>query len=44
MAHACDPSYSGGRDQEEASPGKYFERPYLEKNPPQKELLEWLKV
>jgi hypothetical protein len=25
MTHACNPSYSGGRDQED-KPGKYFER------------------
>jgi hypothetical protein len=42
-AHACNPSYSGGRDQEncsskpgelqfETSPGKQSVRPYLEKN------------
>jgi hypothetical protein len=35
MVHACNPSNSGGRDQEdrglEASPGKQFSRPYLRK-------------
>jgi hypothetical protein len=39
VAHTCNPNYSGGRDQEdqeEASPGKQFERPYLEKAPSQK--------
>jgi hypothetical protein len=40
MAHACDPSYSGGRDLEDwhSKPalGKEFARPYLEKNPTQK--------
>jgi hypothetical protein len=33
VAHTCDPSYSGGKDQEdqfEASLGKQFVRPYLE--------------
>jgi hypothetical protein len=33
MENTCNPSYSGGRDQEdwqfEASPGKQFARPYL---------------
>jgi hypothetical protein len=32
LAHACDPSYSGGRDQEsrlEASPGKKLVWPHL---------------
>jgi hypothetical protein len=37
VAHACNPSYSGGRDQEDHSSkpalGKQFSRPYLEKNP-----------
>jgi hypothetical protein len=36
LAHACNPSYSGGRDQEDHGwkpvLGKQFERPYLEKN------------
>jgi hypothetical protein len=35
VAHTCNPSYSGGRDQGEsqfkASLGKQFLRPYLEK-------------
>jgi hypothetical protein len=31
VAHTCNPSYSGGRDQEETSLGKEFLRPYLEK-------------
>jgi hypothetical protein len=33
VAHTCNPSYSGGRDQEEQgmkpAPGKQFKRPYL---------------
>jgi hypothetical protein len=40
VAHTCNPSYSGGRDQEDLgskpAPGKSFERPYLKKNPSQK--------
>jgi hypothetical protein len=48
VAHTCNPSYSGGRDQDdcrfEASPGKQFMRPYLEKTFSKKELVEWLKV
>jgi hypothetical protein len=35
VAHACNPSYSGGRDQEDhglnPAPGKQFVRPYLKK-------------
>jgi hypothetical protein len=35
VAHACNPGYSGGRDQEDCNskpaPSKYFERPYLGK-------------
>jgi hypothetical protein len=35
VAHTCNPSYSGGRDQEnhssKASLGKLFTRPYLKK-------------
>jgi hypothetical protein len=38
VPHTCNPSYSGGSDQEdlpqfEASLGKQFSKPYLEKNP-----------
>jgi hypothetical protein len=40
VAHDYNPSYSGGRDQEDHSlkpvPGKEFLRPYLEKNLSQK--------
>jgi hypothetical protein len=43
VAHTCNPSYSGGRDQEDHSlkliPGKQFMRPYLEKNPSKKGLV-----
>jgi hypothetical protein len=35
VAHTCNPSYSG-ESWFKASPGKYFERSYLEKNPSQK--------
>jgi hypothetical protein len=35
VAHACNPSYSGVRDQEDyvwkPAQGKYFSRPYLKK-------------
>jgi hypothetical protein len=48
VAHTCNPSYPGGRDQEklqfEASLGKEFERHYLEKSHHKKGLVEWLKV
>jgi hypothetical protein len=53
VAHTCDPSYSGGRDQEDrgriegglredqdASPGKQFSRPYLEKTHHKKGLVK----
>jgi hypothetical protein len=40
VAHACNPRYSGGRDQEDSSskPG----RPYLKNTHPKKGLEEWL--
>jgi hypothetical protein len=47
VAHACNPSYSGGRDQENhAKPVQAkFVRPYLKKKPfTKKGLVEWLKV
>jgi hypothetical protein len=48
VAHACNPSYSGGRDQEDCgskpTPSKQFLKPYLEKIPHKKGLVEWLKV
>jgi hypothetical protein len=40
VAHTCDPSYSGGRDQEDLS----VKRPYLEKPFMKIGLVEWLKV
>jgi hypothetical protein len=44
VAHAWNPSYSGSREQEDqgfkANLGKLFSRPYLEKNPSQKRLVE----
>jgi hypothetical protein len=43
VAHACNPSYSGGL-QLEARLGKQFERHYLEKTHHKKVLVEWLKV
>jgi hypothetical protein len=42
VAHACNPNYSGGRDQEDqfkASPGKWFARTYLKKNSSQKRVM-----
>jgi hypothetical protein len=47
VAHACNPSYSGGSDQEDSGLKPDWEnssRPYLEKNPSQKGLVVWLKV
>jgi hypothetical protein len=47
VAHTCNPSFSGGRDQEDrfkVSPGKYFTRPYLKKTHYKKGPVEWLKV
>jgi hypothetical protein len=46
-AHACNPSYSRGRDREDRGlkPAREkFARPYLEKNLHTKGLLEWLRV
>jgi hypothetical protein len=46
VAHACSPSYSGGRDQEDCGKkpawGKQFR--FLKKTITKKELVEWLKV
>jgi hypothetical protein len=46
VAHACDPSYSGGRNQKDHGskpvPSNSSPDP-MEKNPTQKELVEWLK-
>jgi hypothetical protein len=40
VAHDCNPSYSGGRDQEDSGSkpamGKQFVRPYLKKYPTKK--------
>jgi hypothetical protein len=48
VAHACNPSYSGGRDQEDYSSkpaqANSSSRPYLEKKNHKKGLVEWLKV
>jgi hypothetical protein len=47
VAHAYNPSYSGGSDQEdwfEASRGKRFTRPYLKKTHHKKGLVAWRKV
>jgi hypothetical protein len=49
VAHAYNPSYSGGRERSEgswfqASLGKYFTRPYLEKSHHKTRLVECLKV
>jgi hypothetical protein len=48
VAHAYNPSYSGGRDQEDqgSKPAQANSsmRPYLKKNPSQKRLVGWLKV
>jgi hypothetical protein len=48
VAHACNPSYSGGREQK--NPGlkparaNSSTRPYLDKTLCKKGLVEWLKV
>jgi hypothetical protein len=46
--HTYNPSYSGGRDQEDhglkPAPGNSSTRPYLEKNHHKKRLVEWFKV
>jgi hypothetical protein len=45
MAHACNPSYSGGRDQEDhgskPAPGKWFERPCCLPLEPQDSAAPW---
>jgi hypothetical protein len=47
VAHACNPSYSGGRDQEDCGLKPAWanssERPYLEKTHHIKGLVEWLR-
>jgi hypothetical protein len=48
VAHACNPSYSGGRDQKDHSSkpawAKQFPRTYLKKPHHKKGLVEWLRV
>jgi hypothetical protein len=48
VAHACNPSYSRGRDQEDRSSkpaqANKFMRPYLEKPFTKIGLMEWLKM
>jgi hypothetical protein len=46
VTHTYNPSYSGGRDQEDpgSKPAKWFLRPYLEKTLHKIGLVEWLKV
>jgi hypothetical protein len=43
--HAYNPSYSGGRDQEDSgsksTPHKQFTRPYLKNTQHKKEMVEW---
>jgi hypothetical protein len=43
VAYTCNPIYSGG-SWFEASPGKQFTRPYLEKTHHNTGLMEWLKL
>jgi hypothetical protein len=43
VAHACNPSYSGGSWFEDRL-GKQFMTPYLEQSHHKNELVEWLKV
>jgi hypothetical protein len=48
VAHACNPRYSGGRDQEDCSSkpaqANSSARPYLKKPFTKIRLVEWLKV
>jgi hypothetical protein len=48
LAHTCNHSYSGGRDQEDGNlkpdRANSSTRPYLEKPITKKGLVEWLKV
>jgi hypothetical protein len=48
VVHACNPSYSGGRDQEnhgsKPAQANSFARPYLEKSSTKVGQVEWLKV
>jgi hypothetical protein len=47
VVHACNPSYSGGRDQEDRgskpAQGNSSRDPYLKKTITKKGLVEWLK-
>jgi hypothetical protein len=47
VAHACNPTYSGGKDQADYSskpaPGKQSVRPYLKNTQHKTELEKWLK-
>jgi hypothetical protein len=47
VAHACNPSYSGDRDQEghgsKPIPGKQFKRPNPKKTHHKKVLVDWFK-
>jgi hypothetical protein len=50
VAHTCNPTYSGGRDQEDCGSkpagANSLSDPILKKNPPQEKdgMVEWLKV
>jgi hypothetical protein len=48
VIHACNPSYSGGRDQQDRglkpAVGKWLTRPYLKNTQHKKGLEVWLKV
>jgi hypothetical protein len=48
VAHACNPSYLGGRDQEDCglkpAQANISMRPYLKKTHHKKGLVEWLKM
>jgi hypothetical protein len=48
LAHACNPSYSGGRDQEDCGSKPAWAnssaRPYLKKSFTKLRLVEWLKA
>jgi hypothetical protein len=43
ITHAYDPNYSGGRDQEDSSPGQIVLETLSQKYPTQKRAAEWLK-
>jgi hypothetical protein len=43
VAHACNPSYSGGRDQFEANPEQVVHKTLSQKYTFKKGLAEWLK-